>query len=381
MARTAGDHLLFADAAIGATPRYVTVYDFEPTQRALVDEALERVGTDRRRLAALLCCASAGRYYQEPGDKPYAIRALALARESDDPEIRATGLLTYHRYLTHDPSAAEERLSLSRELLAICQAAGLDELTGRAARAVLIDLLGLGYLDDFDRELDVLSVYADEHGAPADIYWVSAFHATRRLMIDPWGEAEELVRAARRIGRELQQDDAEGAFILHSFALRYQQGRAREVTGGLETPESGHPRILAGLSLLAAALVAAGRVRDARLILDRTAVGETIRLPNDNLWLGATALYAGVAAATGTPEQRGLMDRTLRPYADHWCVFGAGGAVFGTGSHWLGQLAAAAGDVTSAHAHLERAVELSEIAKADYWAEIARAQLDAVSWP
>ncbi|HEY3724428.1 MAG TPA: BTAD domain-containing putative transcriptional regulator, partial [Acidimicrobiia bacterium] len=256
MARTAGDHLLFADAAIGATPRYVTVYDFEPTQRALVDEALERVGTDRRRLAALLCCASAGRYYQEPGDKPYAIRALALARESDDPEIRATGLLTYHRYLTHDPSATEERLSLSRELLAICQAAGLDELTGRAARAVLIDLLGLGYLDDFDRELDVLSVYADEHGAPADIYWVSAFHATRRLMIDPWGEAEELVRAARRIGRELQQDDAEGAFILHSFALRYQQGRAREVTGGLETPESGHPRILAGLSLLAAALVA-----------------------------------------------------------------------------------------------------------------------------
>ena len=75
------------------------------------------------------------------------------------------------------------------------------------------------------------------------------------------------------------------------------------------------------------------------------------------------------------------MDRTLLPFADQWCVFGAGGAVFGTGCHWLGRLAAAAGDIASARAHLERAVELSETARADYWAEVARAQLDAISWP
>ena len=155
-----------ADAAIGATPRYVTVYDFQPMQRALVDEALAHVGSDGRRLAWLLCCASAGRYYEEPGDKPYAVRALALARESDDPEIRATGLLTYHRWLTHDPRAADERLALSRELLLICQTERLDALAGRASRTYLIDLLGLACLDDFDRELETLAEFADRNRAP-----------------------------------------------------------------------------------------------------------------------------------------------------------------------------------------------------------------------
>jgi DNA-binding SARP family transcriptional activator len=380
-ARAADDGALLADAAIGSTPRYVTVYDFLPSQRELVDEALEHVGTDGRRLAWLLCCASAGRYYEEPGDKPYAVRALALARESDDPEIRATGLLTYHRWLTHDPRALEERLELSRELLSICRTARLDALAGRAARTYLIDLMGVGRLDDFDRELDELADFAHRNRAPADIYWVSAFRATRQLMIDPWGEAEELVRAARRVGRELQQDDAEGAFILHWFTLRYQQGRAREVTSGLETPGSGHPRILAGLSLLAAALVTSGRADDARLILDRTAVGGSLRLPHDNLWLGATALYSGVAASTGHLEQRALMRQSLSPFADQWCVFGAGGAVFGTGHHWLGQLAIADGDREAARSHLERAVTMSEAAGADYWTEVARKDLERISSP
>ncbi len=154
-----------------------------------------------------------------------------------------------------------------------------------------------------------------------------------------------------------------------------------EVTSGLETPASGHPRILAGLSLLAAALVGSGRADDARLILDRTAVGGSLRLPHDNLWLGATALYAGVAASAGRVEQRELLRQSLRPFADQWCVFGAGGAVFGTGHHWLGRLAVADGDPKAARAHFERAIEMSEAAGADYWAEVARADLEPVSSP
>ena len=198
-ARAGGDNALLADAAIAATPRYVLIDEYHPTQRALVDEALEAEGLDARRLVWLLNCAGASRYYETPSDKPYAIRALALARSSDDPEIRAAGLLTYHRWLTHDPAAAAERLAMSRELLALCQTEQLDEFAGRASRTLLIDSLGLGYLEDFDREIQTLARYAAKHRVPADIYWVSAFRATRRLMIDPRGEAEELVRAARRL--------------------------------------------------------------------------------------------------------------------------------------------------------------------------------------
>ncbi len=76
------------------------------------------------------------------------------------------------------------------------------------------------------------------------------------------------------------------------------------------------------------------------------------RLPHDNLWLGATALYAGVAASTGDAAQRALLRCSLAPFADQWCVFGAGGAAFGTGRHWLGQLAVADGDFEAGRAHL-----------------------------
>ena len=378
-ARAGGDRELLADAAIAATPRYVLIDEFHPTQRALVDEALDCEGLDPRRLVWLLSCASAGRYYETPADRPYAIRALGLARSSDDPEVRATGLLTYHRWLTHDPASAPERLTLSRELLTLCQTEQLDEMAGRAARTFLIDSLGVGHLDDFDREMETLARYAAEHRAPADIYWVSAFRATRRLMIDPRGEAEELVRAARRLGAELQQGDSEGTFILQSFALRFQQDRTREVTAGLETPTSGQPRILAGLSLLAAALVESGRSDDARKILDRAVVGAEIRLPHDNLWFAATALYAGVAARAGSAEQRTVLTRALEPLANLWCMFGAGGAIFGTGHHWLGRLAVADSDVERAISHFERAAELSTAAGAGYWADVAGTDLDAIT--
>ena len=169
-----------ADIAVAATPRYVTVDDFRPMQRELVDEALALAGGDPLRRAWLLCCASATRYYDvEDNDEPFARESLTLARGSDDPEVRAVGLLTYHRWLTHDPAADVERLSLSRELVTICEQARLDSFTGRAYRTVLIDRLGVGELDAFDHDLDVFADFARSHGIPADVYWVNVFRATR----------------------------------------------------------------------------------------------------------------------------------------------------------------------------------------------------------
>ncbi|MGZ4753488.1 MAG: BTAD domain-containing putative transcriptional regulator [Acidimicrobiia bacterium] len=371
-AKVAGDMDLFADIAITATPRYITIDEFHPTHLAMVDEALDGVVTDARRRAWLLCCAGAARYYDDTDDGPLARRAMSLARDSDDPEVQAAGLITYHRWLSHDAAMADERLELSRSLRELCEREQLHHLTGRACRALLVDLLGLGQLDDFDVELQRFSDVANAHAIPGDLYWVCALRATRAMLRSPGGETEELVRAAHVLGRRLEQGDAEGTFILQMFALRYQQGRSREITAPLETPAPEHPRMLAGLAILAAALVAGERLDAARAILDQVVFDGELQLPHDNLWLAATALFGGVAAATGTPEQRALFARTLAPFADHWCVFGAGGAVFGTTHHWLGQLALAEHDVKQATGHFARAVELAEAGHADYWAAAAR---------
>ncbi len=60
-------------------------------------------------------------------------------------------------------------------------------------------------------------------------------------------------------------------------------------------------------------------------------------------------------------------------------MFGAGGAVFGTGHHWLGRLAVADRDLERATTHFERAAAASTKAGARYWADVARADLDAIT--
>lgn len=379
LARRCGDHELLADAAIAATPRFVSNDAFRPTQLALVDEALSTLGDDERRRVLLLSCAGAARYYDEgSSDQPASHLAFMLSRESRDPEVVAVGLVAHHRWLTHDEHAAVERLAVIRELRDLCEHEQLDNLRGHAYRALIVSLLGLGELDEFDQELEVYAHAATTLSVPTDLFWVAAFRATRAMMSDPHGVAEELVRAAYSLGRELQQGDAEGTFILQTFALRYQQDRAREVTAGLEAPATEHPRVAADLALLAASFVAAGRFEPARAVLDQVAVDGELRLRHDNLWLAASALFGGVAAAVGTTEQRALFTDVLTPFGDRCAMLGAGAAVFGTCHNWLGRLAAADGRRADAVEHFTRATELCEARGAGYWASAARADLGAL---
>jgi hypothetical protein len=166
--------------------------------------------------------------------------------------------------------------------------------------------------------------------------------------------------------------------ILQRFALRRQQGRCHEVISGLDAPMEDQPRMDAGVSLLACSSLESGRADGARRIVDQVLAGGEVHFPRNNLRLGATALIAGVVAEIGTDEQRALCRRELEPVADQWCVFGSGGAVFGTGHQWLGELAAAMGDADAASHHLKRACDLSLAASSPYWTERAQKALDAL---
>ena len=377
-ASRAGDDDLLADIAIAATPRYATIDEFHGAHRELVDRALAG-STDETRRARLYNCAGASRYYDDDeADRPYVMKALLLARESELPEVQASGLRAYHRWLTKDPTAAEERRAMCRELLDLYTREELHEQLGAASRDLLVSLLGLGRIEEFDRELQHLDEVAAAHDIPADRYWASALRATRALMRAADSETEGLVRAAHTLGKRLQQTDAEGTFILHMFTLRWQQDRAREITSGLAAPPRDQPRMESGLALLASAFVAAGRPDDARGILGQVLRGDAVAFPRDNLWLAATALVSGVAAAVGSPAQCEVCTDALEGLADQWCVFGAGGAVFGTVHHWLGLLAAAGGDPDRAGEHLAQARSLADGVGATYWADRARAELDRV---
>jgi len=381
-AKVADDGQLIVDVAIAATPRYVALDAFHERLSKLVDDALSMPVSDPRRRAWLLSSAGASHYYEgDRGDEEYMQQAMELARESSDPEVQAASLLTRRRWLTHDAVLAPERLAASRVFMTLCREQRLDGLIGTACRNLLVDLMEMGELAEFDMRLEEFAELADAHGLPADIYWLNALRATRALMRAPDAYTEELIMAARTLGASLQQWDAGGTFVLQMFALRYQQHRVHEVRKGLQQPQPQFPRVVAGVAILAAALVACDRDDAARVIVDQVLEGGELRLPHDNLWLGAVALMSGTVAVVGTPEQRALIARELQPFAERWCIFGAGGAAFGTGHHWLGRIARAQDEHEGAARHFEAAARLSDRAGATYWAQLARSDLATVRSP
>ena len=375
IARDLSDAALLRGAAIAATPRE-SVLDatFAPRLAALVDEALDTLGADDPARVQLLRSAVCARIYFDPDSVPaIADETHRLAQRSTDPLIRHWALAV--RYLSTMADATTTRLSVSRDIRHHTERYELATELGGASRRFLVELLIQGATEEFDAELASMVHTARATSIPADLYWANAFRATRALMCDCSTTTEELINAAALVGIRMQVWVASGMQLLQTFALRYQQGRAREVTQGLSVPNPSEPQVLAGTALLAVSLADAGRLEPARALLNRVVSGTAITLPFDNFRTAAVALFGGVAAACGTPQQQDALREALSPHANEFCVFGAGGAVFGTNHHWLARLATAAGEPEAAHDHLQTAARLCDHADAAFWADRARHEL------
>ncbi len=373
IARAQDDRLLVAAAVVAATPAEAVLdLAYGSVLAELAIEALAGLDTaDPDRIPLLRSLATAVAYFDPEAVDRLAHEASVLADRTDDPEARSSMLeIRYISKILHGNLVG--RLAISREIRRHTDAHHLTHHAGTASRHLLVELLVNGALEEFDAELELLTRTAEETSIPADLYWSSAFRATRSLMRDASELTEELVRGAALIGKQLQITTGDGVYMLQTFAMRYQQGRTREITSGLRTPEESAPRVLAGTALLALSCAEEGRRDTARGLLDHAVAGGVVTLQHDNFFLAATGLFGGVAALCGSAEQRRALRTVIDPHAENFCVFGAGGAVFGTYHHWLARLATADGDLAQARDHLERAEELCDTAGATYWAERAR---------
>ena len=330
--RTLVDLQLFCDATGAATPpSSVLDREFAATLGGLADEALAWLPPDDPRRVHMLQAAAFARFYWAPDELPaYAADAIALARVSDDPLVQHRAMVV--QYLGGDALPIEQRLALSTRIRIFCRDHELRSEQGVASRRLLNDLLRVGAIVEFDEELAAFAADARATSAPFGLYWSAAFAATRQMMRSTGSDAEGLVNAAGTIGRQLQIADAPGVHLLQTFTLRYQQGRVRESTRGLETPSTADPPILAGTALLALAFAESGRLDQARTLLNRVVTHDCIQLPRDNFWFGGACLFAGVAGLCGSVEQRAVLRDALEHDGTTFCLFGLGSAVFGTAS-------------------------------------------------
>ena len=368
-ARRAGDAALLADVALVADGPWADGSVLKPDALALLEEALPGIDpSDHTRRVRVLTGIASDLYYTDHDRQGrIADEALAIAQQFGDAETLATALLSVHLSWSHRPEARQERLALARRAHELASASpGTRELGLRTLRALLTTLLENRRVAEFETGLETYDQLAHSLGSTRDIYSAMALQATQAIMHGDLAVGEQLARGAAMRGRELEQI-SDGAYLLHRFVVRYQQGRLAEEVNNLRPARAADSVFVVGASLLATAYAETGQadraVGTTRRILGTDGSG----LPLDAFWLGGIALFAGVAGAAGDLDLVELLYALLEECADHVVLFGAGGAVLGSGHHWLGVLAAASGKTDVALDHLAQAASIARELDAPYW--------------
>jgi len=377
IARRTDDSALLVDIALAADGPWSSVSELRTLALSLLQEALGHLddGDIGRRVRALAGVAAALYYVDHEREGDAAQAAVDLASAQQDSGLMATAELALHRWMTHQPTARAERLGLSRSA---CSRTTPDGTTGELfltlQRELLADLLENGEISQFHETLNDYESQAQRLGNPADIYWSMALRATESTLHGDLVMAEQLARGAALRGYELEQL-SDGALLLQRFVIRYQQARLAEEVPVFRQVAKADSVFRAGAALIGTTLSESGRQRRAVELTWETLGCDGSKLPRDVYWLAGVALFSGVAARGQDRDLLRLLRTLLAPCSDHVVVFGVGGAVLGSGHHWLGLLDAALGEIDPAIDHLRQALMVADHIEGPFWAAQARMDL------
>jgi hypothetical protein len=271
-ARALGDGVRLARAALvyGAELRIGLV---DGALVGLLAEALQALPGDASRLRARVLARLAAA--QQPAPDPQvpvrqAREAIALARQSGDAETLLDTLYSAGSALV-DYASAEERLPLSRELLALALPRGELTIGQRAYARLAIDCLELGALAEADGAIAAHERLGQALGH-ARWRWRSALlRSMQALLAGRWAEAEGAQAEAERLIADA--DDAAGAttLLIHRIgALRGRERGGPSLLAMLDDPSLGRVEYTATLMpyVRAAVLARMGALADAHRILD-----------------------------------------------------------------------------------------------------------------
>jgi tetratricopeptide (TPR) repeat protein len=384
-AESAGDPLLFAEAALGLGGHWLDEH------RAPVDRA-RVLGLQRAALAGLpasheaLRCRLTARLAAEDvydgGPIEPVHDALAAARSSGDLGALAEALsLCHHALLT--PEFARTRLDLADELVRVAAEGGhgVLGLMGLCWRAVDLFLLGE---DRAVRALEDLRARADALECQNILYIVDVLDVMLLIRAGRLDDAEAAAARCYDRGLAVGEVDAFGYLGAHTVALRWIQGRDAEILEAAEEIAASNTLVEAefGFRATAAAIAArAGHHERARAGLGRLCARGLAALPRSSTWLAGMAAIVEVAATEGDAAVAREAYELLAPFADLPVMPSLGVICLGSTERFLGLAARTTGDLDRAISHFERAVAadrrlgnrpLAAIAAADLASTLAR---------
>lgn len=301
--------------------------------------------------------------------------AVAMARRVADVET-LVHVLDLRFVTLWGASTMAHRLAIATEARRL--AAGLDNSTPGFYATVFgaNAALEAGDIDGADRLLEASSHLAQGLGQPVLKWYWSVTKVKRELVGGSLAECERLSMEAFSIGQEAGQDDAVLWFGFQFSIVRIHQDRASEVVGLAESgPQTGS--FTGSVPLLSRAALAViycelEREADARRTYEALMAQDLRDLPLDFGWLGVVAMCAQVCAFLHDRRHAEPLHRMLERYREQFVDAGPGW--LGSTARYLGLTAATLGRTDEAIAHFSYAADAHARIRSPVW--LARVHLD-----
>ncbi|MFN8083145.1 MAG: hypothetical protein U0Q14_02825 [Dermatophilaceae bacterium] len=308
--------------------------------------------------------------------RPFAVAALAEARELGDRDLQAEAL-DAQLLTSWGPDDLAARKAVTHELAEL--AAYLSPL--RRMNAHLWRLTtALEVLDAVttERELRALEALADETGDARIRFYADSRLAMRALMVGHADLATELRLNCQLWATECDEPDA--VAVDHALAAGIARLRCdpealaseAEAFEGFGTAQ-GVPSVIAEAASL---WLAAGRPDRAEALAERVVQAGIGALPRDVDWLLIVASIAGVACATGRVDWAAEAHAALAPLTGRAVVDAGAVGFHGVVEHHLALCARALGEPERAQEYAARARSLYRRVGAHAWEERIESAFD-----
>jgi hypothetical protein len=287
---------------------------------------------------------------------------LMAARKTGSDEDVAFGLWATHS-VNWGPGTAADRQVIVEEIDEITRRSGDIEMRLFAASLRWVALLEQGD-PAFRAQVDLFCALAENSDSER---WRSGAYIDRAvidIVQGRWDSAAERIDTAFGIAGD---DLMNGHMMRHlRWELAFARGEAPEPIPDSWRTFFGvwHTDLLGGLSALRR-----GDIDDARRAMDRMEAGADLH----DAWISLRLRFeVELAVAEGDSDAIAALRERLEPHESEWLIALWGISIHGPISHWLGVLAAAAGDAAKAAEHFAVAAEQSDRLEAPRWAERAR---------
>jgi DNA-binding SARP family transcriptional activator/tetratricopeptide (TPR) repeat protein len=367
LARRLGAPQILAECAIDLGAFYLAPGEVQDAVVSLLEEALDglddtRDAAWRSRVLARLVAA----LYWEPAARR---RSQALAEDAvrlaeADGSVTALAQAFASRHVAHWVSERPaELLPEAHRAIELAQQAGDQELELVTRTWRLNYLLALAEVAEVDQEIDRFVGLAHRLGQSRCLWYAPLFLAIRAMMDGRLDRAERLIVKAAEGGSRVPGSTSAMLAGAQFFFLRALEGRLGELEEALSMAVANYPRQPAWRCAFAFLQSQLGRHERARELIDELAPDDFAAVPRDNIWFAGITMLAEASAASGADQHAATLERLLLPYQGV-CVVSPDAAWLGPVDRVLGLLAAAQGRYDDALAHLIRASECCERARA-----------------